>query len=170
MSFPPTPRTVILVGPYQFNVRAPFAAGHVLTADEASAYNEFRAKGIVWNVREYVNTAIIGARLDDGELLDDATLRELQKKIDIFDKGYRHPVERGSRKNKTIEPKRGVIEQEAYDIAGRQIEEYLRQGGFKMSPEDFERARIDRAGGHVTRDLARQALRQKRQILERAGI
>lgn len=166
----PIPRTIVLIGPYQFNVRAPFSAGHVLTADEASAYNEFRAKGVVWNCREYIKTAEVGARLAPGELLDDATLAELQKKIDLFDRGYRHPVERGSRKNKRIEVKRGAIEAEAYNIAGRQIEEYLRAGGFKMSPEDFERARQDRADGRVTRELARQALKQRKNILASAGI
>jgi hypothetical protein len=57
----------ILLGPYEFQVSASYSAGHVLTEEEARAFNEWRARGIAGNMRDRVNAASRGFR-SSGEL------------------------------------------------------------------------------------------------------
>ena len=163
-----SPRLIVLIGPYEFRICAPYSEGHVLTVEEASAFNEFRARGIVNNTRGLVNEASQQANLARGELLSDATLAWIQREITRFDLGYTHPAERGSRRHgvRAAERTRGAVETIAWELAGVELAASCKRYGRMLGQADFDAERETLAASPTMRATVRQILRRRAQEIE----
>lgn len=159
----------ILINNYEFHVRAPYSAGHTLTEAEARSFNEWRARGVISNMRALINDSERG--LPQGELIADAELAQIQSIIAAFDASYAHPMERGSRNTKNVlQAKRGLIERTARECCAKWLEEKNRQSARRLHKHDFD-AEVDRLTENNTywREKAREVIRMRAMAASDAG-
>jgi hypothetical protein len=116
----------IVIQHYQFPIKDPFEAGHVLTEAEASVLNWYRAGLIQKTTQRWVLEAINGSP----DILSIQTLDELAARIKEFDARY----ELSPRKA----PRKSILEYNL-DLVANGI--LLRSGEFEPSEEDIERVK-----------------------------
>lgn len=116
----------IVIQEYQFPIRDPYEAGHVLTELEANVLNWHRASLIQKTTQRWVIEAINGS----DTILSPQALDELAARIKEFDDRY----ELSPRKS----PRKSILEYNLELVANGIL---LRAGEFEPSEEDLERVK-----------------------------
>jgi hypothetical protein len=132
----------IVIQEYQFPIRDPYEAGHVLTELEANVLNWHRAGLIQKTTQRWVLEVINGS----DSILSVEALAELREKIVEFDSRY----ELSPRKS----PKKSILEYNL-DLVANGI--LLRAGEFEPSEEDIERVKRTPEVQARARDLIRSS-------------
>lgn len=146
----------IRIRQYEFDIAEPFVKGSVLSPGEAQALNGLRAENIRNNMSKPVLLAV--SMLLPGELLDPATLSELQDKIARYDSGYQFPLRFESSK------KRGAIELEARALAEAEVETQLRRAGVEVSEEEKEKLVVEMELTPAIQGEARKRVQARQQV------
>lgn len=110
---------VITIQGEKFEVSAPYAEGHVLTAAEARQLNQTRAEGVSNNVRKRV-----------AELLEAGNAAEAQAIVAEYDAKYSFSIPgAGGRTARVVDP----VEREALKLAREYVKAQVAAKGRKMS-------------------------------------
>lgn len=113
-----TPKTTITIASKSFTVPQPYAAGHVLTANEASAVNQVFAENLRNNFASKVKAA------DEAGTFDQDVL---QGALDDYANDYEFGVRTGG--GRTGDP----VRQEAMNIARDMVRKAIAKKGLKVS-------------------------------------
>lgn len=113
-----------LIAGESFEISAPYAEGHVLTAAEAKALNQTRSENIGNNLRETVKDAI--AKRDAG---DPSAFNELPALVAKYDSEYNFSMGGSGVSTRKLDP----VEREAKKIADETIRADLAKKGRKIS-------------------------------------
>lgn len=121
----------ITIAGIEFEIDAPYAAGHTLTENEAAALNQVRAENIGNNFRSKV------AKLKD-EKGDEADFGPIQAELTEYAKSYAFGVRRASARV-PADP----VQAEAYRMARDDIAKALKAKGLKFA--DYPAEKIEEA-------------------------
>jgi len=109
----------IIIAEQMFEVRTPYAEGHVLTAAEAKQLNQVRCENVANNFRKRVKEAI-----EKGE-----DLNNIRAELAEYDSKYDFTAATGG----TSAPRLNPVEREARAIARAAIKQHLASQGRKIT-------------------------------------
>ena len=127
-----TPRAEITIKGGTFLAPEPYAEGHVLTANEASAMNQLLHENLRNNFAKKVELALEEV---SGKVAD-LDMETLQAAFDEYAQGYEFGVRKASTRT-AVDP----VERELYKIAGALVRKALRSKGVDLktvSEEQFD--------------------------------
>lgn len=132
-----TPRVNFTINKKQFSVPAPYAAGHVLTAGEASAMNQTFRENIRNNNADNVDKWLAGTPAEgDKPAIEPLTIEQVQAKLDEYASDY----EFGERS--TAAPRMDPVEREARSMVKEAVTAMLTSQGKK--PKDMAEGVFDK--------------------------
>lgn len=150
-----TPRRDVTISGATFQIPAPFAEGHTVTAGEASALNQILSENARNNLAKEFKTALDGG----------AAQADLQAKLDEYVAGYEFGVRNG---RGPVDP----IMTEAKRIATSALSDHYKRNGksfSKLESEDRDRlvaAAIERNPSIL--DEARRIVKARKKVVERS--
>jgi len=121
----------IIIQGVTFNVPTPYAEGHVLAANEASALNQLLHE----NLRNNFASKVKAVRGEDADRnLDADEVQGLQEALDAYASGY----EFGVRSVRSSGPSLSAIDREAISLAKAAIKAALKKKGYDVKSLDKE--------------------------------
>lgn len=137
-----------------FQVSAPYAEGHTLTAIEAKVLNQVRAENVANNFRKRVKAAVEGTPMKEGGEVE--SLDAVKAAFAEYDSKYTFAMPGSGARSEPIDP----VEREARKIARQAIKDALAAQGRKLKEidEDTLEAAIDRAAEQE--DIVKEAKRR----------
>lgn len=165
-----TPRRTIVVGGLSFSAPAPYAEGHVCTANEAAVLNQTLGENLGNNFRKNVTEArkAIAGKDAKKEALDavpadQLPIKELTKSFEEMVSNYEFGVRHGG---VTADP----VEREARDLALLRLKKAVSAKGMKFSSISTEK-RNELVGQILEKnpDIYETAKRRVKQAQEIAG-
>ncbi len=126
----------IIIQGVEFNVPTPYAEGHVLAANEASALNQLLHE----NLRNNFASKVKAARGDDpARNLTESEVAELQAALDDYASGYQFGV-RAVRSS--AGPSLSAVDREAISLAKAAIKAALKAKGFDVKSLDKDELQV----------------------------
>lgn len=137
--------SITIVG-HEFAVPVRYSAGHVLSENEAKALNQTFWENLRNNFASNVKAAIKEVfgkdKLEDEESLDDASIAELQAKLDEYAASYEFNVRTAG-----IATPRDPVKNEALKLARKAIRDSIKaEGG---NPKDYDEESLEAAAAQL---------------------